>query len=371
MKVKPNVFIICPGVGHINRGYESFTVECFNELKSSEFFELFLLKGAGNHADREIRISCIRRNSKLSNYIAKIFSKEPYWIEQFSFFIGMLPKLIRYRPSVVYYSDFILGTFLWHLQKYIKFKYRLLFSNGAPNGPPFSTMHHVQQLLNTYMDDAIKQGAAISMQTLIPYGFSMKERFNQLTDKQVESERLRLGLPVGKKIIISVGAINCQHKRMDYVVREFAHMNHQEYFLVLLGQIDELSIPIFELAKKILPKESYVIQQVTPNEVVNFLACSNYFVLASLTEGFGRVLIEAQCQGLLPIVHDYNVMREVLKNFGVYGNLKQEKILPTLIKEVDELPYSKYDIWEYAYKNYSWKALKGDYEQMILNNTKW
>ncbi len=41
---KPKVFLVCTGVGHINRGYESFSVECFEQLKVSDKFELFFIK---------------------------------------------------------------------------------------------------------------------------------------------------------------------------------------------------------------------------------------------------------------------------------------------------------------------------------------
>ena len=41
------VFLVCPGVGHVNRGYETFTRECFEALKADDRFDLFLFKGAG------------------------------------------------------------------------------------------------------------------------------------------------------------------------------------------------------------------------------------------------------------------------------------------------------------------------------------
>src|SRR5471030_1017006 len=130
--MKPNVFIICTGVGHINRGYESFTRECFDKLKASSKFQLFLLKGGGKSIQKEFKIPCVKRNSAFARFLSRITKKERYWIEQFTFLFGMLPSLIKYEPSVIYYSDFILGTFLFHLRRFFKFKYKLLFSNGAP-----------------------------------------------------------------------------------------------------------------------------------------------------------------------------------------------------------------------------------------------
>jgi len=363
--MKSNVFIVCPGVGHINRGYESFTIECFDKLKDANSFELFLLKGGGVSGQKQIKIACIKRNSGLAGFFGKIFGKEKYWVEQTTFLIGMLPAIIRHKPSVIYYSDFILGTLLFHLRRFFKFKYKLLFANGAPNGPPFKTEDHVQQVLLTYMNRAIDAGALPAMQTFLPYGFNISNTFRILNDTEKGSLRKLLNLPVDKKIIISVGAINSHHKRMDYIVREFSMLDSNEYFLLLLGQIDYQSQEIIDLAGKILKTGSYIIKQVKVPDVEKYLSVADYFMLASLLEGFGRVFIEAQQWGLLPIVHDYDVTREVLKSYAVYGDLTKPNVLAGLINQVDLARLDKGEIWSYAYHNYSWDKLGKQYEQMV------
>lgn len=362
---KPNVFIVCPGVGHINRGYESFTIECFDELKTVDKFQVFLLKGGCASAKKEIKIACIKRNSKLAGFFNKISRKDKYWIEQFTFLIGMLPALMRYKPKVIYYSDFILGTFLFHLRRFLKFKYKLLFVNGAPNGPPFKTEDHVQQVLMTYLNRAIDAGASPAMQTFLPYGFNISNEPEILNGDEKSRLRQQLNLPAGKKVIISVGAINSHHKRMDYIIREFSMLDTAEYFLVLLGQIDYQSQEVIDLAANILTAGSYVIKQVNVPDVEKYLSVADYFILASLLEGFGRVFIEAQRWGLLPIVHDYDVTREVLKSYAVYGDLTKPNVLAGLINQVDLAQVDKGEIWSYAYNNYSWDRLGKQYEQMV------
>ncbi len=365
MKPIPRVFIVCTGVGHINRGYESFTTECFENLKKSKNFELFLLKGAGEKREKHIKIPCIKRNSSTAELLSQLVNKEKYWIEEFTFLFGMLPSLIKYKPSVIYYSDFILGTFLWHLRRFFKFKYKLLFSNGAPNGPPFNTEDHVQQLVSVYKNDAVKLGVNTKKMTLLPYGFNINVVNNFFSKSQINEMKKKYGLPENKKIIISVGAINSHHKRMDYVIKEFSFLDDSEFFLLLLGQIDENTKPILELAKSNLSSNSYSIKQVSPKEVSIYLGLSDYFFLASLSEGFGRVLVEAQSYGLLPIVHDYEVARDVLKNYAVYGNLKENNVLLKLIIEVNNKKFAKDEIKNFAFLNYSWEKLTPKYEEMI------
>lgn len=366
--MKPNVFIVCTGVGHINRGYESFTIECFNELKASKNFELYLLKGGGKSFQKEQKIPCIKRNTRLASILGKISGKEIYWIEQFTFLIGMLPALFKYKPAVIYYSDFILGTFLWHLRKMLNLKFKLLFSNGAPNGPPFNTEDHIQQLLPMYMRQAHEAGVPLSKQTLLPYAITVNLK---TINENINNRRAllqTLSLPADKKIIICVGAVNSHHKRIDYLIDEFAMMDNKDYFLVVLGQIDELSKPILQQAKDKLLNNNYLIIQVMSNAVIQYLCVADYFILPSLNEGLPRVIPEAMSAGLLPILHDYTVTRETAMDYAVFRNMKETGILQSAIDEVNKKNIAREELTSYAIKNYSWQNLSVKYEQMIIKN---
>lgn len=134
MKTKvPVVFLPCSGIGHINRGYESFTIQCFENLKDSSEFKLILLKSAGLTSKNELNITCIKRDSKLADRIFKVFKLQKYWSEQISFCLSMLSAIIKYKPSLIYYSDTPSGKILWNFRKYFGFKYNLLLCNGAQN----------------------------------------------------------------------------------------------------------------------------------------------------------------------------------------------------------------------------------------------
>ncbi|MFL9481550.1 glycosyltransferase [Chitinophagaceae bacterium LWZ2-11] len=368
--MKPKVFLICTGAGHINRGYESFSIECFEALKNSDKVNLYFLKGSGPSNEKEIKISCLKRNNTLTKKIAKRIKKETYWIEQLTFLFGMLPSLIKHRPQVIYYSDFILGTWLWHLKRVFKFKYRLLFSNGAPNKPPFTRMDHVQQLLATYLNDAVNAGTSSNMQSLVPYGFNICREGQLINDIEKNILKKKLGLPLNKEIIISVGAVNVGQKRMNYVIDEFRGMDDGKYFLLILGQIDEQSTSILEMAKEKLRYDSYIIKTVGGNEVNDYLSVADYFILASLSEGFGRVLIEALYVGLIPIIHDYPVARDVLHENGVFKDLTKQGELALAIKEINEMNISRESLRRFAFENYSWEKLSKQYEKMIVSLTK-
>ncbi len=48
------IFIVCSGLGHVKRGYESFTQECFNALFQEPTLDITLFKGSGDSSEKEI-----------------------------------------------------------------------------------------------------------------------------------------------------------------------------------------------------------------------------------------------------------------------------------------------------------------------------
>ncbi len=367
MNIQNNVFIICPGLGHVNRGYESFTQECFDTLKDNSSFNLLLIKGVGPTTNKNKTAFCLRRNSLFTKLLGKLINKEPYLIEQFSFFITLIPFLIIYKPKIIFYSDFNLGTFLWHLRKFLKFKYKLLFSNGAPNGPPFTRTDHIQQHLPTHLARALNGGTSLEMQTLIPYG--IKFAYSQLIAPKNESTaiKLKLNIPLEKKIILSAGAVNKSHKRMDYLINEVALLS-DEYYLIILGQYTSDTPFIQEMANRLLGNRC-IISTVSNVEMPDYYNIADVFVLASLSEGLPRVLPEAMSFGLPCFVHDYPVTRETLEKFGFYVDATVESALANSIATYfsNILAFDRQQMKQFAYNKYSWDNLKEGYSMMINN----
>lgn len=363
-KKKPVVFIVCTGLGRINRGYESFTQECYEALKNINEFDLYLIKGGGQKSAKEIVIPNFNRNGYPAKFLSKLLNKKSYIIEQFSFCISLLPLIIKRKPSVVYYSDFIAGTYLWHLRKLLKFKYRLLFVNGAPNGPPYKTEDHIQQLLPVYLNDALEKGETAAKQTLLPYAFNINitNRLNAINRKH--KIRTELGFSQSQKIILSVGAVNKRHKRIDYIINEVALLS-RDYFLIVLGQYDDETAELITLAKNKLPGRC-LIKNISHNEIGNYYLVADCFVLASLSEGFPRVTIEALSFGLPCIVHDYIITHQVLRDHGIFIDMRFEGELSNFLNKKDNKYLDKSELINAAYNLYSWDKLKDKYADMIL-----
>lgn len=368
---KIKIFFICSGLGVINRGYESFTRECFDALKGDNRLDSYLFKGGGNSVDQEIKLFNLPRFSKIGKLIGRILGKDSYTIEQFTFCLSLIPALLSRKPDVILVSDFILSTYLWHIRKFLNLKYKILFSNGAPNGPPFHRCDHVQQLLPIYYQLAVNGGTSPTMMSTIPYGIHIPENTLLDADSKVHLRSI-LGIPSNAYVILSVGAINDHHKRMSYVIKEFACLQLPNTFLIILGQIENTSKDIIKLANDLLPQKNFIIKSVAYNNIQSYYQCADVFVLASLNEGFGRVFLEALTFGLPIITHDAPIFHQVLGETGCYLNLLEDNALANFLtkEKLEELNIDAKRIEKinYTQNTYSWNALKEKYIEMITKN---
>lgn len=358
------IFIVCSGLGRVNRGFESFSRGLFDTLNAYPGYDFFLVKGAGQKYDREIVIKSPFRYNKTIILISKIIGIQPYTLEQFFFAFLSLKVILRYKPSLIIFSDFQLGTFLWHYRRLLKLEYLLLFSNGAPNGPPFLRMDFIHQLLPSYLEAAVQSGFPQSRQYLIPYGIDTQESAeSENLDKGKIKEQLKLP---NKKIIISVGALNESHKRMRTLVREYFNLsNRVEYCLVLLGQRDIETKQIEDEVNALGLTNEIILKQVPQEFVKQYLIVADFFVLASLNEGLPRVLPEALNCGLVPIVHDYDVTRQTLHEYGHFVNMRLEGFLENGLRIAKTDTIDIHSAIAFSVRTYSWTSLRPLYLKMI------
>ena len=155
---------------------------------------------------------------------------------------------------------------------------------------------------------------------------------------------------------------------MDYIVQEFAKLDREKYFLIILGQFEEETVDVTSLASSLLQKDDYIFNNVALDKVSVYYKAADYFVLASLWEGFGRVLLEAASFGLPVLVHDYVIAREVLGEMGIYLDMNQPGALAHKINSIDlaeRQQQRSYQQIEYIRSRYSWEVVDTRYHELI------
>lgn len=362
------LFIICSGLGHIKRGFESFTQECFDALSQDICLNVTLFKGGGKSREKDVTLWNLHRNYWMAIQLGKTTGRGAYFIEQSSFCLSLLPHIHREQPDVIYFSDGNLGNLLWHWRRLTKQSYKLLFSNGGPLSPPFHRWDHVQQVAPVHFQAALDAGTPAEKQSLVPYGLHVPSELQILAPIEREALRHKLGLPEKQPLILSVGAINKSHKRMDYVIREVASLPEPRPYLLLLGQQESESTDILQLGNRLLGSAHFQVRTVAQNEVADYYRIADSFALASLSEGFGRVFLEAMSHGLPCLAHDYEITRFVLAEEGYLANFEVTGSLAGLIYNVLAEGYNIYKCrlrHRSVYERFSWERLRPSYVEMI------
>jgi 1,2-diacylglycerol 3-alpha-glucosyltransferase len=367
MKKPVRVLFTCTGVGIFNRGIESFFREAFDGLKAVDGLDVRLIKGAGEPSHDEWVVANLPRTGYLAKVLGKLARRNAYVIEQWSSFPGVVRYIRKFRPQVVFYSDSNLGFLLYWFRRRIGVPYKLLFSNGGPCHPPFVRTDFVQQVAPIYYEEAIEFGESEAKHFLVPYGINISQS-PIITPSSKNEIRSRLKIPLNRQVILSVGWIAREHKRMDYLIKEVSGLPEPRPYLQLLGAMDENSADIIMLGKSLLGDKGFGATSVSFNEVADYYRAADVFVLASLQEGFGRVYLEAMMHGLPVIGHQHPVVEYVLGEQGLIADLSQPRSLCAALQKSMAVTDDSEAIlrrWKSVRDRFSWQVLTSDYKRMF------
>lgn len=369
-RAKVNVLLGSTGIPRIRGGLESGYLETFKGLRDrASGCSLSLYRGGGPNNKGEFSLWSIPRTFRYARLIGRCIRRpNPYVVEQLSSVLPMLFLIRRLGIDVILYSEVSLGMMLYRLRPILGLRYRLIYSNVGPGGPPYIRTDHLHQIAPHYIDWALSSGTPLEFQTLIPYGIDPIDVNIESRHLEQPSIRKKLGLPLGRKIALSVGWISKFHKRTDYLIREFARLGSQAPYLVMLGRQDSKSRELVEMAVRMLGPENCLVASVPYSEVFDYYRAADMFVHTAFTEAFGRVFLEAAMFGLPCIVHDFPVMRYVLGPFARFEDLAEEGALAAAVRrQMGEAPNvaERIAAATRVRTEFSWEKLAPDYAEMF------
>jgi len=330
---KIKVLFTCNGIGIIQRGIESFFRESFDGLKSATELDLHLLKGRGKSSEDESVIWSLPRTTRLASLIGRATGRSAYAVEQWSTYFSVTKHIRKFKPDLIFSSDANLGFLLHRFCSKSIIPHKFLFSNGGPCHPPFDKFDYVQQITPYYYEEAVSYGEPEQKHFFVPYGINVStDDFNPITARIAAREKLKL--EKNRKVILSVGWISKEHKRMDYLIKEISALPEPRPFLQIVGAKDENTHELFRMAEIYLGPGNFAFSSVNYESVQYYYQAADCFVLASLKEGFGRVFLEALMFGLPTIAHRHPVMEYVLGDQGIIADLSTSGNLTTIISEL-------------------------------------
>lgn len=320
----PLVLLACPGLDHAHRGFETFARECFGALRERDDLRIELVKGSGPRAPGERAVPTLLRDSAAARALARRRLREPFVVEHLTFAATLAPLLAARRPDVVYFSEWHVGRALAAWRRAARARFRLVLCNGGAVPGGYGHLDLVQQFVPGAKDYAVARGEPPERQVVLPLGAAIEPELRPVADEERAGLRAGLRLPPDRRIVISVAAVNDGHKRISYLVEEIARMPPPRPFLLVLGQDERESPPIRRRARELLGPEGHAIRSVAPAAVGEHLRAADAFVLTSLWESFGRVLVEALAQGLPVLGHAHPVIDWVLGDAGDTADLRRD-----------------------------------------------
>src|SRR5690349_11861892 len=192
---RPHVLLVCPGLEHARRGFESFARECFDALHDADGVRIELVKGSGATGPSEHRVRTLRRDAALARVLGRAFGWPPFMFEQLEFALALQPLLLRLDPDVVYLSEWHTGRALSLIRTLTRRRFKLLLCNGTMAIERFEHLDRVQELTPPALDLVLERGADPARHVVLPLGFEIPPDFAPPAAERRRALRDRLGLP--------------------------------------------------------------------------------------------------------------------------------------------------------------------------------
>ena len=317
MTARVRVFLACTGLGHERRGFETFTRDCAAALTGEASLALTVFAGGrdGQVAGERV-VPNLPRGSRAAKALGAMLGRDPYFVEQGSFFVGFVPALLQHAPDVVYFADLNLGNALWHWRASTGARWKLLFYNGGNTTMPFTRCDQVQQVTPAALEGALARGERAERMTLLPHGIALQPTFTPTDAASRAPARESLGLPPDREIILSVGQLDRTTKRTDLLIEAVASLPAPRPYLLLVGADGPDGDGLRVLAHARL-SDGWSWRTEPRERMPLVYAAADRFALLSRGEGFGLAYVEALAAGLPLLAHDDATTRYVVAEAGL------------------------------------------------------
>ncbi len=323
------IAIASSGLGHITRGIETWALDTANALhRTHANVTLFAAAAVPQAEAPAIVLPCLKRNDRITRIISRYAPgwswrwhlKSGYDIEQFTFWTKLRRELRAGQFDILHVQDPFLAALAQKAYEQGQTKTRSLLAHGTEETSdylrrfPFlqhlAPWHLAQTLKTLTGSESPAPGSAFQYWKAIP-NFVDTARFHPITDPAARRILLtKLQLPPDKIIIGTAAAIKKHHKRIDWLITEFAQAaaRNPHLHLVIAGSRQHDTDELRHKANALVPgKVSFFIDY--PHEQMPaLLQVFDIFVLTSLFEMMPIAILEAIATGLPVLTHTHPVL---------------------------------------------------------------
>ena len=308
-RVAPRVAVASSGLGHIARGIEAWAQDVAAALKRKGVpVELF----GGASGPGITAVPCFIRTSPSAQRTAALFRQLGGWryglgsdyeVEQTTFSLNLWRR-IRSDWDILHVQDPIIAKILDRLNRAGLSRPRVVFGNGTGEGvESVCRLSRVQELL----PPALKKWDALSGRKPRLFQAPNFIDMDRFTPGQRDEARRKFDLPGDALIVFCSAAIRRFHKRMDYLLQEFATFAEgfdQPAFLLIAGGRESDTDDIIAFGKGLLGDRVRFHVGLPRAEMPMLYKAADIFTITSLYETGSIAVIEAAATGLPVICHD-------------------------------------------------------------------
>lgn len=238
-------------------------------------------------------------------------------------------RAIRRDYDILHVQDPLLAKILDRARRVGASRPRVILANGTGETTKrLAGLSAVQELTPDAYERLIAEKKAGGLTFMIP-NFVDVAVFD-VGDR--DAARKRFDLPDDAFIVLTAAAIRRFHKRIDYLIAEFAQALPAlpaNALLVIAGGVENDTTELMALGEKLLGNRVRFLTGLPRAEMPTLYRTADLFVLTSLFETFGIVLLEAMATGLPVLCHEAPVFRYVAGPAGKFCDMTREGALAT------------------------------------------
>lgn len=339
----PRVAVAASGLGHIARGVEAWASDVAAALRRRGIpVELF---GAapGDH----IRpLGCLRRTAASNRALVGVFRRLGGWrygigsvyeLEQLTFALSLW-RAVRRDFDVVHLQDPLVARILDRLHRAGLSRPRVILGNGT--GETVERLRSysvVQELLPP--SRARWDGEAPPLPALyqIP-NFIDLATFSPGSKREA---RAAFDLPQDAFVVLCSAAIRRYHKRIDYLIGEFARFRRNAsgpVFLVVVGGRESDTDELIAMGRGLLGDDVRFIVGAPRERMPLLYRTADVFALTSLFETGSIAVLEAIGTGLPAVCHDAPVFHALAGPSNTFVDMEVEGALAAALADLAAMP---------------------------------
>jgi glycosyltransferase involved in cell wall biosynthesis len=312
------ITIASSGLGHVARGIEAWAMDLGRAL-AARGASVTLCKGGGQaDADYERVVPCWQRASAKTARLLRWLPPAVAWrlglgsvygVEQTTFALNLLGHLRRERVDILHVQDPQVAVLVQHARRLGLVRTRAILAHGTEETLPFlSRITYLQHLAPWHLEEARAAGVWKPTWTAIP-NFIDTELFHP---GRSDALRAELEIPADALVVLTAAAIKRKHKRVDYLLEEFARLRQERpdlpVWLVVAGGWETETDELIEHGRRLLGDRVRFLVRFPRPRMPELYRVADAFALCSLKEMMPIALLEATASGLPCLVNCHPVV---------------------------------------------------------------